>query len=50
MISIPEVIRSIDVAPRYNNDDWSGLVDIMVTKLNNKKYSRNKIYTDGHAK
>ena len=42
MISIPEVIRSLDVAPRYNNDDWSGLVDVMVTKLNNKKHSRIK--------
>ena len=39
MTSIPDVIRSLDVAPRYNNDDWSGLVDVMVTKLNNRKHS-----------
>ena len=42
MSSIPEVIRLLPVAPRYNNDDWSGLVDVMVTKLNNRKHSRIK--------
>ena len=42
MSTIPDVIRSLDVAPRYNHDDWSGLVDVMTTKLNNKKHSRMK--------
>ena len=42
MSSIPEVIRLLDVPPRYNHDDWSGLVDVMVTELNNKKHSRMK--------
>ena len=40
--SIPEVIRLLDVAPRYNHDDWSGLIDVMTTKLNNRKHSRIK--------
>ena len=40
--SIPEVIRLLDVARRYNHDDWSGLIDVMTTKLNNRKHSRIK--------
>ena len=40
--SIPEVIRLLGVAPRYNHDDWSGLIDVMTTKLNNRKHSRIK--------
>ena len=42
MTTIPDVIRSLAVPPRYNHDDWSGLVDVMTTKLNNKKHSRMK--------
>ena len=40
--SIPEVIRLLDVAPRYNHDDWSRLIDVMTMKLNNRKHSRIK--------
>ena len=28
MTSVPDIIRLMDTSTRYNNDDWSGLVDL----------------------
>ena len=50
MSSIPEVIRLLGVPPRYNHDDWSGLVDVMVTELNNKKNDDPTLTQDERAR
>ena len=40
MISTPEVIRLLETPLSYKNDDLTGLFNVMVTKLNNRKYLR----------
>ena len=42
MASIQDTIQAMEAPTRYSNDDWSGLVDLMVNTLNERKHSRMK--------